>query len=170
MPNGGVIECPFVLLIDQREKLPFSFAGLRSDARQGRLPLTVRTQRGYLPTGDYSIAGMEKWVAIERKSVADCFATVAQHRRRFERELARLQSLRFAAVVVEGDWREVLFSPPRWSQLSPKVVFRSVVAWQQRFPGCHWWFCPGRAMAEVVTYRLLERFHKDHCGAPGKGA
>jgi DNA excision repair protein ERCC-4 len=162
MPPRSVIECPFVVVIDQREKLPFEFTGLRSDARQGRLPLAVRTQRAFLPTGDYSIAGMEEWVAVERKSVQDAFLTIGQHRRRFERELARLQALRFAAVVVEGDWREVLFNPPRWSGLSPKVVFRSVVAWQQRFPGVHWWPCCNRAMAEVVTYRVLESFFKDH--------
>jgi hypothetical protein len=64
----------------------------------------------------------------------------------------------FAAVVVEAEWSTILHQPPEESRLSPKIVFRSVITWQQQFPNVHWWFMPGRRPAEIVTFRILERF------------
>lgn len=154
--------CPFTVVIDTREQTQFAFTGLRSDVRDGSRPLSVPVQAGTLAQGDYSILGMEKWVAVERKSLADLFGTIGRHRGRFERELARLQTLMAAAVVVEADWTAILLDPPQFSELSPKTVFRSVVAWQQRFPAVHWWMMPNRRVAEITTFRILERFWKDH--------
>lgn len=114
-----------------------------------------------LRQGDYSLWGCHDRVAVERKSKADLFATLGQGRDRFERELERMASLEFAAVVVEAEWSEVLSDPPRHSDLNPKTVFRSVIAWQQRNPWIHWWFVGGRRMGEVTTLRILERFWKD---------
>lgn len=161
MPNGGQLTCPFTVIVDTREQSPFAFASIQADANQGRRSVTVPTQRGTLQQGDYSILGMERWIAVERKSLADLFGTLAQGRKRFEAELQRLQTMAFAAVVIEGDWMAILRSPPRHSRLNPKTVFRSVVAWTQRFKGVHWFPCPSRSMAEVATFRILERFWKD---------
>ena len=71
-----------------------------------------------------------------------------------------------AAVVVEAEWSEVLGSPPPHTQLTPKTVYRSVIAWQQRYPSIHWWFCADRRLAEVTTFRILERWWLKH----GEGA
>lgn len=49
----------------------------------------------------------------------------------------------------------------RRSQLNPKTIFRSVVAWRQRYPKIHWEFCWNREWAEAYTYRVLERFWRD---------
>src|SRR3990167_2927830 len=145
------VTCPFTILIDTREQLNFEFLGIRSDANQGRLPLLVPTVRGTLPSGDYSIAGTgpneKPWcesIAIERKGISDLFGTLSRGRARFIRELERLDALDFAAGVVEADWPTILREPPERSQLNPLTVFRSVVAWQQRYPRTHWWFCPSR--------------------------
>ncbi|MDE2097140.1 MAG: ERCC4 domain-containing protein, partial [Patescibacteria group bacterium] len=118
---------------------------------------------GTLKSGDYSLLGFENRIAIERKSLSDLFSTLGQGRDRFHRELERLAATdyQFAAVVCEADWATVLASPPERSMLRPKTVFRSVIAWQIRYPLVHWWFCPGRAFAEKVTFRLLERFWKE---------
>jgi DNA excision repair protein ERCC-4 len=163
MPSTAVepLVCPFAVVIDTREQRPFAFADLRSDAKDGNRLLDVPVQCGTLGQGDYSILGMEQWIAIERKNLADLFGTLGRHRGRFERELARLQTLEAAAVVVEGDWEDVLLHPPPHSGLQPKSVFRSVIAWQQRFPKVHWNLMPSRRLAEVFTFRFLERFWKD---------
>jgi len=47
------------------------------------------------------------------------------------------------------------------SQLNPVTVYRSIIAWQERFPKIHWWPCPDRWFAERTTFRLLERFWRD---------
>lgn len=132
-----------------------------SDVREGNRPLTVNCAVRHLVTGDYTIDGFEHALAVEKKSLADLFGTVGQGRERFERELDRLNRLDFAAVVVEAEWSTILTDPPRHTQLCPKTVFRSVLAWQQRWRGVHWWFCDGRRHAEVTTFRILERWYKD---------
>lgn len=154
------LACPFTVAIDSREQRPYSFKGLLSDARQGRRPLVVQTATVALSQGDYSIVGCETEIAIERKSLADLYHTLGQERERFQRELERLNSLRWAAVVVESDWAEVL-APQERSRLLPKSVYRSILAWSQRFPGAHWFLLPGRRLAEITTFRLLERWWRD---------
>lgn len=154
---------PATVVVDTREQSPFAFASLRTDVREGRRPLIVSTVRGTLKSGDYSLAGFETQVAVERKSIEDLFNTLGQGRGRFQRELARLndQAYLFAAVVVEAGWDEIIAAPPERSMLRPKTVHRSVISWQMRFPRIHWWMCPNRAFAEVTTFRLLERFWKE---------
>jgi DNA excision repair protein ERCC-4 len=163
-PNPEPLPTPFTILIDTREQLPWAFDGLTADYRDNYRPLDVRTRSGTLLSGDYSVEGLESHVAVERKSLADLFSTIGQGRDRFERELERLQRLEYAAVVVEADWATVLNSPPPHTTLSPKIVFRSVVAWQQRHYRVHWWLMPGRRLAEVTTFRILERFWREHGG------
>lgn len=147
---------PFVVIIDTREQQPFSFGDLRGDA--GRQLLTVPSLRRMLPSGDYSIDGHEDSIAIERKSLPDLFGSLGKERSRFKREIERLSHMRYAAVVVESDWASVLNSPPEFSRLSPRSVYRTVLAWQVEFPSVHWWFCPTRRFAEITTFRLLERY------------
>ena len=154
------IEIPFTVIVDGREKRPYTFEGLRADARDLRRPLVVKTEWGHLRTGDYSIEGMEEQVCIERKSLQDIFATVGQHRARFEREHQRMAEFDFAAVVVEADLRTVLNNPPAYSRLPPKSIFRTALAWQVRY-GVQWIWAGSRRLAEVTTFRLLERFWRE---------
>lgn len=156
-----IIAFPCAIVVDSREQLPYAFADLHADARDGYRPLAVTLRNGCLPEGDYSLEGFENQIAVERKSLADLYGTLGQGRGRFQRELERLDALSFAAVVVEADWREVLMDPPDRSRLNPKTVYRSVIAWQQRRPRVHWWFCVNRRMAEITTFRILERFYRD---------
>jgi DNA excision repair protein ERCC-4 len=161
-PKPEFIVCPFTILIDTREQLPYTFAGIRADAKQRRLPVLVQSLRGTIASGDYSIVGLSDAVAVERKSKEDLFGTLGGGRERFERELQRLNSLEFAAVVVECEWSDVFGNPPKRSGLTPKTVFRSVNAWEQRYTRVHWCFCPGREFAEAKTFRILERFYNTH--------
>lgn len=158
------ITFPCSIICDTREQLAFDFEGFEADAAQGGGPLLIPVRRGTLKSGDYSLEGFENLVATERKSISDLFNTIAQGRDRFEAELERLNVMKFAAVVVEADWNTILNNPPVRSQLPPRIVFRSVLAWQQRYPNCHWWFMPSRRLAEVATFRILERFLKDNAG------
>lgn len=121
----------------------------------------VLTKTTGLASGDYSLFGFADRIAVERKSLADLYSTVGQGRERFERELIRLADMEFSAVVVEAEWSAVINDPPRHSELTAKSIYRSVLAWQQRYPRCHWWFVPGREMGELTTFRILERFWKE---------
>jgi DNA excision repair protein ERCC-4 len=85
------------LIADTREQEPYSF-----DSR------LVVVERRALPAGDYSVAGMESTVAVERKTLDDFISTVIHQRARFGRELRKLAGCRAACVVVEAGLLEVL--------------------------------------------------------------
>jgi len=156
---------PRAVVVDTREQLPYSFGGLRADVSYGAgssATLMIELVAGTLGQGDYSLAGFERRLAVERKSIADLFNTLGQGRDRFVRELERMQeALDFAAIVVEADWARILNDPPPFTELSPKIVHRSVIAWQQRYPRVHWLMMPDRRVAEVTTFRVLERFWRE---------
>src|SRR5689334_3715967 len=90
-------EAPVAVVVDTREQEPYSFD-----------PERVLAQRGALRAGDYSLAGFENRIAIERKSLDDFVSTVIRDRDRFLRELDRLRDLDAACVVVEGNLSDVL--------------------------------------------------------------
>jgi ERCC4-type nuclease len=162
VPPALPLMFPVPVIIDTREGLPFALEGLTADAEHGHRPIVVTKQRKALPAGDYSLLGHERDVTIERKSLSDLYSTLGQQRERFERELRRIQDCyQWGAVVIEADWPAIIRKPPERSYLKSKTVFRSILTWAQRYPKVHWFPCPDRRFAEILTFRLLERWLKD---------
>ena len=131
----------FVVAVDTREQKPYRFKHSE-----------VKT----LPTGDYSIVGLEEQVAVERKHKADAYASLGQGRARFERELERLAAFDYAAIVVETTLPDFLTAPP-FSQMNPKAAMNSLVAWSVKYRVCVF-FAGDRAHGNALTYRLLEKY------------
>ena len=131
----------FVVAVDTREQKPYRFKHSE-----------VKT----LPTGDYSIVGLEEQVAVERKHKADAYASLGQGRARFERELERLAAFDYAAIVVETTLPDFLMAPP-FSQMNPKAAMNSLVAWSVKYRVCVF-FAGDRAHGNALTYRLLEKY------------
>ena len=141
-----------IILIDSREKKPYSFNSITPP------PIThIRT----LKTGDYSLSGLSDKITVERKSLTDAFGTFGRGRKRFIKELERMQTYDFAAVIIESSWLNIIRNPPPRSRLNPKTIHASVVAWQIRYD-VHFWTVPNRAFGEKTTYRLLDRYYRDH--------
>lgn len=103
-------------LVDTREQTPLALPGLQTE------PAT-------LPTGDYSVKGMESLIAIERKSLPDLLACVGRERERFDREVHRLLAYPVRALVVEADWLEIERGEWR-SKITTKQAGASLVSWQ----------------------------------------
>lgn len=160
MKRRESFESPFTVVTDGREKCPYQFKLITTDADRGYRPLVVPVEWGYLKSGDYSIRGHELAIAVERKSIEDLFNTLGQHRDRFESEVRRLSFMSSAAIVIEASWATILCSPPPRSRLNPKTILRTAIAWQQRY-GVPWLTCEDRQLAEIVTYRWLERWWVD---------
>jgi DNA excision repair protein ERCC-4 len=116
---GELADHPPVIVIDTREQDPLAF---------GRLPWRT----GTLPTGDYSVAGMEELFSVERKSIADLVACCATERERFERELHRLRGYRFKRLLVVGTERDVIEGRYR-SRITPQSVLGSLATWEIRY-------------------------------------
>ena len=108
-----------VTIIDTREQTPLSFS----------LP----TERGTLTTGDYSIKGLERYIAIERKSIDDLTGSLqGQNRERFERELSRGRGLEYFALAIEADLAEIAGGGYR-SKMNPRSVVQSLFAFSVRY-------------------------------------
>lgn len=160
-PSEKPLDAPFTVLIDQREKHPYFFHGIRAGASRSYRPLVIATQFAHLPTGDYSILGMESRITIERKSLADLYSTLGSNRDRFEAEHERMSHFEFAAVVVEASMAMILTSPPPESRLLPKSVHGTYLAWSMRY-GVQWYMCEDRRLAEKTTWFLLSKFFEEH--------
>ena len=156
------IICPFRVAIDTREQAPYEFLGLRANADKKYAPILVGHDRVNLPTGkgDYSIVGLSK-IALERKSKADLYSSIASGRDNFESRLLRMQAFAgnwYSAIIVEAEISELVNDPPPHTQYSPKSLIRTIGAWDMRYPAVKWFFLPGRQAAEAWTFRTLERF------------
>lgn len=154
------LDAPFTILIDQREKAPYFFHGIRAGANRSHRPLVIPTQFHHLPTGDYSILGLEDRITIERKSLADLYSTLGSNRDRFEAEHVRMAQFEFAAVIVESSMAKLLLEPPKESRLNPKSVHGTYLSWSMRY-GVQWLFAEDRRLAEKTTWFLLNKFFEE---------
>jgi len=136
------------VIIDTREQEPYGF-----DPRQ------VVAVRRALPAGDYSVAGLEQMVAVERKTLDDFVGTVIRARGRFYRELRCLERYPRACVVVEADMSDVIGGRYR-GDAHPLAVLGSALAITVDF-GVPVFFCSNRQIAcrfvEGYLLRAAER-------------
>lgn len=112
LPSG--ITC----LIDSREQKPLDLS-------------PMKTVRGTLTTGDYSVVGLTNYIAIERKELSDLIMCVGAERERFEKEIQRMLSYETRAIVVEASWADLEAGGWR-SRVSPKAAMGSVLSWLAR--------------------------------------
>ena len=134
------------IVIDTREQEPYSF--------DPRLAAVVRRA---LPAGDYSVAGMEERIAVERKTLDDFVATVIRQRERFRRELQTLGSFRAACVVVEAGLDDILQRRYRGGA-HPHAVLGSALSIVLDF-GVPVFFCSDRPSACHFTQAWLLAAH-----------
>ena len=70
-------EFAFTAIIDSREQNPLSLRIHPDEA-------PIRSEKGTLYTGDYSVKGLEDHIAIERKSLPDLMACIGKDWVRFK--------------------------------------------------------------------------------------
>ena len=88
----------------------------------------LRTVEGTLVTGDYSVAGLEGVIAVERKSLGDLLSCVGVERDRFDREVKRLLAYPVRCLVVEATWAQLEVGHWR-SKVTPQAAVGSVLGW-----------------------------------------
>lgn len=135
------------IIQDTREQAPFSFQHER---------YAVEVMAGTLTIGDYSLAGLEDKVAVERKELSDLVACLGRERERFERELQRGAALDAFTVVVEASWADLAGGKYR-SQLNPHAACQSVLAFTARYR-TPFIFAGNHAAAEYVCWGFLRQY------------
>lgn len=126
-------------VIDTREQAPFDLAPLKQIS-------------GTLPTGDYSIVGLEHVVAVERKSLQDLIGCIGKGRERFEREIQRLMAYPVRALVVEANWSNIELKQYR-GQVNPNAALGSIYGWMAK--GLPVYMAGDRNRAQEFTTRFL---------------
>ena len=135
-------SAPRRIIVDSREQRPYDFEGFT-------------TVRRALPAGDYSLEGLETRFAVERKSLDDWVQTVLRARGRFSRELTRLQSYDWAAVVIEGSIADILAGNYR-SDVAPEALLGITVSLMQAYTPVHIIFGGDRPHAAALVAELLK--------------
>ena len=103
-------------LVDTRERTPWDLEPLK-------------TKSATLDTGDYSVAGLEQVVRIERKSLPDLIGCVGRERERFDREVQRLLAYPVRMLIVEASWPEI--EAGQWrGKVTPNQAVGSLLGWQ----------------------------------------
>ena len=102
-------------VVDSREQMPWNLTPMQS-------------KTGTLSVGDYSIAGMESIISLERKSLSDFVMCCGAERERFQRELDRLRGWTVSAIIIEANWSDLVAGGWR-SKLLPRQVMASFASW-----------------------------------------
>jgi ERCC4-type nuclease len=89
-----------VVLVDTREQAPLPLRENHPNWIEEERPVALKT-------GDYSVEGMEKLLALERKSMSDVIASTMVDRARFIRGCARLAKYRWKAILIEATYEDM---------------------------------------------------------------
>lgn len=107
-----------VAAVDDREKLPLP------------LDLYLRCEKKRLACADYSVVGLEKFIAVERKSLADAVMCAGRERDRFEGCIKRMKAYEVRALVIEASWADIEVGAWR-SQLKPSQLKAALYSWSK---------------------------------------
>jgi ERCC4-type nuclease len=135
------MTAPFVVLADTREQLP------------PPMPDGVELVRRCLREGDYTIPSLVGIAVVERKSAQDFAQSMTWSRERFDREIERMRSYRFKAIVVEEDLSWVY----RCTQAHKHSILGSIASLTARHD-CPVIFAADRVGAGRLICGLLRRW------------
>lgn len=132
-----------MILIDSREQTPWSF--------------TLPSVRACVPRGaDYSLAGFETAIGIERKSLGDMIGSLTAGRERFMRSLAALRERPWRCLIVESTLG-IIRSHSYRSRVHPNSIvgsLASIVA-----DGVPVFLAGDHNQAAAFAEKLLQKFH-----------
>lgn len=166
--DNAVTEA-FTILIDSQEKHPWTFQGFKS----GGLPVIQPIQWKSLgPThGDYSVAGLESFVHIERKSIEDALSTFLSHGERGDRWTATLEFLAeipAGHIVVEGTRMDCINAiQPHGKRSKGALVnefINKTIAWHRKY-GLTVQFLDDRRLAEDWSRRIMRDVWRHESGS-----
>ena len=123
-----------------------------------------------LKTGDYSIAGMEEMVTIERKTIGDLYGTLGRGRDRFEKELRRMSPMLWKGLLIEGTEDDmmrgldlsVIDNPKKKNVMTPNKIYHSLSSLEVQ--GLHVYYARGKKSAREWVLSRLTRFYKHFRG------
>ena len=140
-----------LIAIDTREKSPFMFRAGRGCGG------TIKKK---LDHGDYQIDGLPNLISVERKqSIDELCSNIGKHRKRFERELERMQSCKYKYVVIEDSWFSI--QDPDFSRLHYNAILGSIISFTIKY-NIQFIFANNRKWARRITKQLLLKAYAEY--------
>lgn len=152
------------IVIDTREQRPLCFDNLHIRGFK-----CIATERRKLDEGDYSVAGLEDKVFIERKSVADLYGTLFQGRERFERELERVatKDYKYRYLVIESTpFGFAQYMEYHRDMRQFNSAFSSLITWAERYRLKIRWCRNPNDTADYVARLALKIAEEEYFTAP----
>jgi DNA excision repair protein ERCC-4 len=122
------------------------------------------TRRESLMTGDYSVAGLEKVLTIERKTLGDAVNTVIHNWTRFRKTLYRMAAMDHSIVLIEAGIDDILEHRYE-SEAEPAAVLGRLISITIDH-GIPVVFAGDRATAETYAERYLIQAVRKLGGVP----
>ena len=145
----------FKLLQDTREQLPLF--------PENAIPVGLQIENRCLKDGDYSVAGLESMVFIERKGLGDLLTYIGKDRARTKEKLSRVDGFLFKALMIEVAEQDLLHSRFHYSNISPEVVRQTLAAFEVKY-NLHIYYFRDRMEAQrwlldrlVKIYKYIEK-------------
>jgi len=125
-----------------------------------------------LHVGDYSVAGLQDLIAIERKSLSDLLGSLTHGRERFEKELAKTRSMDKFYIVVEGclstifdgRYNPMFSDSPEiakqfHSMANPKAIWETIAAFTIRY--CPMIFTENQIVTAAFVESVLTKYARE---------
>lgn len=141
------------ILVDTREQTPWKFSN-------------YTTAKQKLDTGDYTIAGFEEILAVERKKTVGEIANNITEKR-FKDVLDRMSKYKYPFFLLEFDMTKVLNFPigselPErvWNKIkiSPNFLVKCILDWQLKY-GINVLFCDNTVNAIDIAEYIFKRVY-----------
>tara|TARA_R100001244_G_scaffold131813_1_gene105868 strand:- start:535 stop:1044 length:510 start_codon:yes stop_codon:yes gene_type:complete len=155
---------PFTIIKDTREQEGYTFEPSSSRYHTCKGMITQK-----LDTGDYSIAGMEDKVCIERKaSVVEFANNVGHDQVRFLNEIERMKSFPYKFIVFEFSLSDLMNYPngtnipeEDWSKLkvTNKFMLKMIMEFQL-YHDIHVLFCDSKKNAKWAVLSIIKRVNE----------
>ena len=139
------------ILIDTREKKPFTFASYDAEIESKAID-----------AGDYTVEGYENFVRIERKANAnELLGNIGANWARFTREMEKLRGIPYKCIVVSGPDNFNYYYEKGLTKLTPGFAYRQISLLHIEY-GVPVYFLANPAAAENFTYRYFLRAINAH--------
>lgn len=140
-----------IVIVDTREQAPFEFTGHRN--------WIAGTKSQKLAAGDYSVEGMERLLALERKSLTDLITTLMQNRSTFLKSCERLARYRWRALLVEASYEDIKspYGEELYTRAHPNAIAGTLDALEVRYQVPVIYTSRHRALAEEKAASWLSK-------------
>lgn len=148
-----------IVLQDTREQHPMDFSFYPQ----------IEVKRQKLDLGDYTLAGMENTLVIERKaSTSELAMNVGLDRVRFEKELEKTINIKYVYLILEFSMNDVLEFPkgsniPKSKlkdvRIHGKFILKILNDYEKRY-GLTYIFCDNKIQATEKVVEIFERITK----------